>query len=196
MNQLSFDTIDKQENDANIYPIDLLKELSGKYVNGCLKLSYNSVDYFIYLHRGQIAYATNLLQPFERLQRHLRRLSHSVTTLNNEVNTSISLAFETETNNFNEEPADYQAIRWLTAQKNINSEQVELLINRIVEEVFESCLLLPQNTTNNFLKNIKIIEPITIFDLSKLIEQCYGNLKMAFGLSSDQFFLSTPLFLC
>ncbi len=177
MNQLSSNTIDKQENNANIYPIDLLTELSGKYINGCLQLSYNSVDYFIYLCRGKITYATNSLQPFERLQRHLRRLSHSVSTLNNKVNTSVSLAFETETHNINEEPADYQAIRWLINQKNITSQQAEVLIERIMEEVFESCLLLPQDTTNNFLKDIKINEPVNIVDLSHIIDKCYQNLK-------------------
>lgn len=182
MNQLSSNTIDQQENNANIYPIDILTELSNKYINGCLQLSYNSIDYFIYLFRGKITYATNSLQPFERLQRHLRRLSHSVSTLNNQVNTPISLAFETETQNINEEPTDYQAIRWLIEQKNITSEQAKVLIERIMEEVFESCLLLPQNTANNFLKEIKINEPVTIVDLSQIIDQCYKNLKQWYSV--------------
>ena len=177
MDQLSSKTIEKQKNNTNIYPFDLLTELADKQINGCLKLSYNSVDYFIYLYRGKIAYATNSLQPFERLQRHLRRLSHTVSTLNNEVNTSIRLAFETETNNFAEEPSDYQAIRWLVTQKNISSQQAVVLIDIIIKEVFETCLLLPPNTENNFIKKIQILEPIGIFDLSKIIKKCHKNLS-------------------
>lgn len=161
----------------NQFPIDLLTKLLEKQISGCLQSTYNSINYFIYLYRGKIAYATNSLEPFERLERHLRRLSHSVSSLKGEFRNSIRLIFDLETDNFAENPSDYKAIYWLVEQQHLTEEQASLLINKIIREVFETFLLLPNSCPNQLLKKAQIADPITVVDLSWIQEKCPKNIQ-------------------
>ena len=66
----------------------LLTHLANSRASGCLQISceaFSSVSFFIYLWEGKLYYATNSLAPFERLDRHLRRLSNQNTRLNSQV---------------------------------------------------------------------------------------------------------------
>ena len=65
----------------------LLTHLANSRASGCLQISceaFSSVSFFIYLWEGKLYYATNSLAPFERLDRHLRRLSNQNTRLNSQ----------------------------------------------------------------------------------------------------------------
>jgi twitching motility two-component system response regulator PilG len=174
MNQISSDTTQVA---TNPYPIDLIAELSSHQANGCLQVIYNSLTYQIYLQQGKLIYATNSLEPFERLERHLRRLSHQVKTLNSEVRSQVNLNFDTQGEKTSETAPDYQAIYWLVEQQYLTEEQANILVQRMVQEVLESYFLLPNDCQHNFKKNVILTPQLLGFDLSNLMEECQQNLK-------------------
>jgi twitching motility two-component system response regulator PilG len=53
----------------------------------------DSLTYSIYLEEGKLVYLTNSIAPYERLERHLRRLSHKNKTISNTVRTQIRQNF-------------------------------------------------------------------------------------------------------
>ncbi len=65
---------------------NILDQISHLQENSCLQVVYNSITFFIHFnHEGRLVYATNSLAPFERLERHLRRLSNQNPKLDNSI---------------------------------------------------------------------------------------------------------------
>ena len=183
MNQLTSNTRGNIETSTIPPVLDLLTKLCSDRVDGCLKVAYKSFDFFIYLNNGQITYATHSLEPFERLERHLRRLGQEVLTIKNEVRSQLRLLFDEEKNNFIEQPKDYEAIVWLLEQKYLTQEQVELLIKRLIQEVFESYLLVKDEYQNNFISDIILTTPTFRIELSSIISQGQKRLEAWQSLS-------------
>ena len=183
MNQIASNTRGNIETSKIPHSLNLLTKLCSDRVDGCLQVSYKSFHYFIYINQGKIAYATHSLEPFERLERHLRRLSHEVPILTNEIRSQLRLSFNEEQDNFVKQPRDYQAISWLSSQNFINGQQTELLIERLNKEVFESYLLLKDEYQNNFISDIILESPISLTELSLIVEQCQKNLESWQSLS-------------
>ena len=183
MNQLASNTRGNIETPTIPPALDLLAKLCSDRVDGCLKVDYKSFHFFIYLNNGQITYATYSLEPFERLERHLRRLGQEILTVKNEVRSQLRLLFDEEENNFIEQPKDYEAITWLLEQKYLTERQAELLIQRLIQEVFESYLLIKDEYQNNFISDIILQAPISSIELSSIISKCQKRLKTWQSLS-------------
>ncbi|MGK7949466.1 MAG: response regulator [Xenococcaceae cyanobacterium] len=183
MNQLTSENREKIEN----YPIppilNSLVQLANARVDGCLKISYNSIYFFIYLNQGQITYATHSLEPFERLERHLRRFSQEILTIKNEVRSQLKLLFDEEENNFKEQPKDHEAILWLIKQNYLTHRQAGLLIQRLVQEVFESYLLIRNEYKNKFISDLILQKPITKIESSSIIIKSQKKIKLWQALS-------------
>lgn len=177
MNQLSSQKSLTQETTKNAYPINLLTELSGRHISGCLKLDYDSISYFIHLEKGKIAYATNSIEPFERLERYLRRLSHSIPSLKGEVRSSVRLTFEAEIQDLMQQPPDYQAIVWLIEHNYLTNEQATLLVKKMIQEVFETYLLLPKEYQSSFTKQTPSVSDNGLMELSSVIEEAQKCLQ-------------------
>lgn len=177
MNQLSSPKSSTQEIVSDRYPIDLLTELSSRHTSGCLQLKSNSLSYFIYIEKGKIAYATNSVEPFERLERHLRRLSHTIPTLKGEVRSSVRLTFEAEIKDLMQQPPDYQAISWLVEKEHLNQEQATILVKKIIQEVFETFLLLPKDYQSKFIKQTPSVSATGLMELSSIMEQAQNCLR-------------------
>lgn len=163
--------------------LDSLTKLSGDRVDGCLKVAYNSFHFFIYLNDGKITYATHSLEPFERLERHLRRLGQEILTLKNEVRSQLTLLFDEEENNFKEQPKDYEAILWLLERKYLTERQAELLIQRLIQEVFESYLLIKDEYKIIFISDLILTTTISQLELLSIISKCQKRLKIWQSLS-------------
>jgi twitching motility two-component system response regulator PilG len=176
MNQISSSISNLPNISEDLSSIKILVELGKQQASGCLLVLYNSLNYFIYFHRGKIAYATNSLEPFERLERHLRRLSHKVAALKGELRNSIRLQFETEVENTTELSSDYQAVCWLVEQKIITEQQAELLICNLVREVLETYILLPQDSTKNFTRKTDLHFKIPLIDTEQIVDGCRKQL--------------------
>jgi len=65
----------------NTYPSQLLQQLSESRQNGLVKVATNSVEWHLYFHLGQLIFANCTLASADRLERHLRRLTHETKTL-------------------------------------------------------------------------------------------------------------------
>lgn len=183
MDQLASNTRGNIETSKIPNILDSLKKLCSDRVDGCLKVTYNSFHFFIYLNEGKISYATHSLEPFERLERHLRRLGQEILTLKNEVSSQLRLLFNEQENNFKEQPKDYEAILWLLEQKYLTERQVTLLIQRLIEEVFESYLLIQGEYQDNFVSDLILTEVVSQTELSSIVSKCQKKIEIWQSLS-------------
>lgn len=123
---------------------ELLLQLSHKYFSGCLEVSHQSIYWWIYFYQGKLLYATNSIDPFERLERYLRCLSHRNHQINGLTCSQARSNFEyhRDKNENSLIPSDYEAIYWLWQQEYIRKEDAIFLIEQVMEEVLETYLLL------------------------------------------------------
>ena len=163
--------------DVYLPPTELLEQLSSSQANGCLQVSYNSISYLIYLARGRLTYATNSLEPFERIERHLRRLNHEIPALNRELRTQVRLQFESSWHNDNIIKSDYQAICWLVAQNYLKLAEAEILVERLTREVLESYLLIPKIESEILVSKSNLSPIICSFDWQPLLKNCQQKLQ-------------------
>jgi two-component system, chemotaxis family, response regulator PixG len=156
-------------------PIELLESLAASQKSGCLRVRKDAVTYLIDLDRGHLTYATHSLDPFERLERHLRRLSHQVPQLTPEVRTQARLNFadKQETDSF----ADYRAIYWSIEQQYLTHQQAQLLIKNIAREVLESLLSFSGDFEVEFLEIQQDLPLFCKFEITVLLSECQKTLQ-------------------
>lgn len=157
----------------------LLTHLANSRASGCLQISceaFSSVSFFIYLWEGKLYYATNSLAPFERLDRHLRRLSNQNTRLNSQVIKEVKQKIQSDYSDFQKFPSDYQGILWLK-QEYLQLTEVITLLRRLLREVFESLLCLPQPLIYKFVEHSQPKVELCSFDLISYTEQCRKRLQ-------------------
>ncbi|MBD2353081.1 response regulator [Tolypothrix sp. FACHB-123] len=169
---------------TKLSPQNLLSQLSKSSDSTCLQAFSNSVSWAVYLEQGKITYATHSIEPFDRLERHLRRLSHQVPLLNSQTRVQLRLMFELDSpsqqieqqSNLVNHPAEYQAITWLVNQGHLHSTQAAVLIQELVKEVIESLLLIK---VGNFeLSNLPPDVPkLCRLDVEKIIERCQARIQ-------------------
>ncbi|MEH1940193.1 MAG: response regulator [Nostoc sp.] len=169
---------------AKLRPLSLLRQLSNCSDSTCLQALSNSVSWSIYLEQGKITYATHSVEPFDRLERHLRRLSHQIPLLTSEIRVQVRLMFESDSHsqliedesNSRSHPPEYQAISWLVSQQHLHSTQAAVLIQELVKEVIESFLLIKEG-------NYELTEPLSKMpkicrlDVDKILERCQLRLQ-------------------
>jgi twitching motility two-component system response regulator PilG len=160
-------------------PLSLLAQLSSRQANGCLQISSGSVSWSIYLEQGKLFYASDSVDPFERLDRHLRRLSRQIPTLVSAVRVQVRLIFESDLESQSSQNPDYQAICWLVNQQYINPVQAATLIEDLAEEVIVSLLSVKEGTYQ--LINQDQSEELPKFcrlELRTLVERCHEQLRL------------------
>ena len=170
-------------------PLSLLRHLSSCFENTCLQVQSHSVNWWIYLEEGKIAYATHSIEPFDRLERHLRRLSVQIPALTSEIRVQLRMMFEPDSQRLSDktvedtqesisptQPSDYQAICWLIAQKYLNPTQAAVLIQELVKEVIESFLLIKKGTYE-FHKHLILSPKICRLDAEKLLSFSQDRLQ-------------------
>ncbi|NES23364.1 MAG: response regulator [Symploca sp. SIO3E6] len=159
-------------------PLSLLAQLSSRQANGCLRVSSGSVTWSIYLEQGKLLYASDSVDPFERLDRQLHRLSRQIPTLVSAVRTQVRQIFGSDVESNSSENPDYQAICWLVNQEYLNSSQAATLVEAIAEEVIEAFLGVREGTYQ--LIDQKEVEELPKFcrlELRTLVERCYEQLR-------------------
>ncbi|MEO0934668.1 MAG: response regulator [Cyanobacteria bacterium J06641_2] len=176
-------------------PLSLLRHLSSCFENTCLQIQSNTVNWWIYLEEGKIAYATHSVEPFDRLERHLRRLSTQIPALTSEIRVQLRMMFEPDSQRLSEktvedglesispqQPSDYQAICWLVNQKYLNPTQAAILIQELVKEVIESFLLIKKGTYK-FHKHLNLSPKICRLDAEKLLSFSQDRLQSWYKLN-------------
>ncbi len=169
---------------TKLRPLSLLRQLSNCSDSTCLQALNNSVSWSIYLEQGKITYATHSVEPFDRLERHLRRLSYQIPLLTSEVRVQVRLMFEPDSHsqliehesNSRSHPPEYQAISWLVSQQHLHSTQAAVLIQELVKEVIESFLLIKEGTYE-LTEPIDRMPRICRLDVEKILERCQVRLQ-------------------
>lgn len=166
---------------SNVTVESLLKQLANSHASGCLQIScetFSSVSFFLYLWEGKLCYATNSLAPFERLERHLRRLSNQNSQLNSQVIKEVRQKVDNSLGSYTDNPSDYQGILWLLFKKQyLDHKEAVTLLRRIIREVFESLLCLPEGLIYKFVKQSYPLEKIYSFDVHSYVEQCQKRIQ-------------------
>lgn len=159
----------------------ILKHLAHSRASGCLQVSseaYSSISFFLYIWEGKLCYATNSLAPFERLERHLRRLSCSSTKLTTQTIKEVRKRANNDIGSYIDNPSDYEGIYWLVVrQRCLQDQEVTTLLRRIIREVFEALFSLPQDIRYKFVEQEESIPRLCSFDLNSYIEQCQKRLQ-------------------
>ncbi|HEY9845069.1 MAG TPA: response regulator [Candidatus Caenarcaniphilales bacterium] len=168
-------TLDNRGTIQQVDSLSLLAQLSNQQTNGRLQVSSGSVFWSIYLEQGKLVYATHSVEPIDRIDRHLRRLSHQTATFTTEVRTQVRLLFETEQNQGNHN-SDYQAICWLVQQHYLSPVQAIALIEELAKEIIESLLLVTEGTYELFDGPNELTQFCRL-QLQPLVEHCQKRLK-------------------
>ncbi len=169
---------------TKLRPLSLLRQLSNCSDSTCLQVLSNSVSWSIYLEQGKITYATHSVEPFDRLERHLRRLSQQIPLLTNEVRVQVRLMFEPDSHsqlikddsNSRSHPPEYQAISWLVSQQHLHSTQAAVLVQELVKEVIESFLLIKEGTYE-LTEPLDRMPKICRLGVEKILEYCQVRLQ-------------------
>ena len=169
--------IENKLTNQDITPTQLLEKFSNSQFNGCLQVFDNSLFYLIYFDQGKLIYATNSVDPFERLERHLRNFSHKIPTLTKSIITTIRLKFEKKSQSPSSLPLDYQGIYWLVKRKYLNPREAAQLIISLMQEVFETYLLLPTIAQNSFIPDSEQKSIFCRIKVKTLVARCYKRLQ-------------------
>jgi chemotaxis family two-component system response regulator PixG len=132
----------------SLHPHRLLLRLIHQRLTGCLKVETSIADWSIYFSEGELTFATSSLSPFERLDRHLGRLSQHIPTLGGAVRSQVRALFDRKplTNHSRISP-DYQAILRLVEQQYLSVSEAQQLIKQLAQEVLSGFLMLYEGET-------------------------------------------------
>jgi two-component system, chemotaxis family, response regulator PixG len=142
MNQGSSSVADTER---TLNPIKLLEQLATSQAKGCLRIVANDIVWLLYFYEGKLFYANHSLEPIERLEQHLRRLSPVI--LANQVYTDLREQLKEANLEATYPSLDYQAIRWAIAQGHITEQTAGTLVKSITKEVLQSYLLITTGTS-------------------------------------------------
>lgn len=156
-------------------PLSLLTHLSGCYDSAHLKVCSSSVSWSIYLEQGKITYASHSVDAFERLERHLHRLSNQFPKIVSETRAQLRLMFETDPESQSLQNSDYQAISWLVSHQYLNTVQAAKLIEGLVKEVIESFLWVKEGTYE--LRDTDALPEFCRLELQPIVEHCQQQLQ-------------------
>jgi twitching motility two-component system response regulator PilG len=163
-----------------LHPLSLLAQLTSRRAVGGLQVFHGSVTWSIFLEDGKLTYACNSVDPFERLDRHLRRLSQQIPTLISATRVQVRLLFETAMENQSLPYSDYQAICWLVNQEYITPQQAALLVEELAKEVLESFLALREGSYEfNPATPLDELPKFCRLDMRSLVEHCQKQLRQS-----------------
>lgn len=155
-----------------LHILSLLAQTAGRRTTGCLRVTYDSQTWMLFLEQGKVLYASTT-DPFGRLDRHLRRLSNRLPGLASPVRVQVRLLFEQTVSEISYLCKDYDAICWLVEQQYLTELQAGELIEALTKDVLET--LLPLRYGSHDLVEETLLPEVPRFcrlDLRSLVEAC------------------------
>jgi two-component system, chemotaxis family, response regulator PixG len=143
MNQGSSSVADTER---TLNPIKLLEQLASSQAKGCLRVTANEIVWLLYFYEGKLFYANHSLEPIERLEQHLRRVTSN--QLGDRIYTELREQLQDSSIEATYPSPDYQSIRWLIAQGHITEQTAGTLVKNITKEVLQSYLLITNGTSD------------------------------------------------
>ena len=180
-----------------LHLLSILARSVSRQASGCLQVSDGAHTWRLFLEQGKLAFASNSINPFGRLDRYLRRLSSHIPSLASPVRVQVRLLFENPIEDPNSLCKDYEAICWLVEQQYLTGAQAAELIETLAKDVLES--LLPLQTGSHDLIEKDLLKELPRFcalDVRSLVEACQIKstrrpLNYAKPTLSDSAFAST-----
>jgi two-component system, chemotaxis family, response regulator PixG len=163
-----------------IHPLSLLAQMSSRQTSGRLQVTSEATVWSLYLDQGQLVYATNLVDPFERLDRHLQQIGREVSTIVSALRVQVRLLFEQVGRSQYSPDPDYRAICWLVEQNYLTPSQAANLIDGLAKEVMEGFLAVKAGTHDVVDRvHLESYPDFCRMDLRSLVEYCQGRLRQA-----------------
>lgn len=161
-----------------LHPLSLLAQYISRAASGCLQISSGGSSWFLYLEQGKLIYASDISDPFGRLDRHLRRLSVQAPSLVSAVRVQVRLMFEMPAAEAVIQNNDYRAICWLVEQQHFTPEQAATLIESLAKEVIETFLPI-QTGSYEFVEQDLLADfpKFCQLDLRTLVEDCQNQVR-------------------
>ncbi|MBE9063773.1 response regulator [cf. Phormidesmis sp. LEGE 11477] len=168
-----------------LHPLSLLAQLISRQVSGCLRLTasypeWNSAErqpaqWRLLLERGQLNFATNSVNSFDRLIRHLQAAATGVPS---SICEQMRLLFEEGDQVADVISRDYRALCWLVEQKYLSDEQAGQIVGAIALEVIEPFLNIREGSYELISRTqIESIPTYCRLDLRPIVEICQRNSK-------------------
>ena len=154
-------------------PAELVDQLT-TLTSGCLHVADSTLEWFIYVQRGQLVYATNTADPFERVERYLRGLPQMSDLSNGDLRTQVRLMEQdSPPENLT---TDYQALRWLVNEGHCDGASLSNIASKMSAEVLESYLLLPEGDYEVHKRSMGELAPICQLELESLWPRMWERL--------------------
>jgi twitching motility two-component system response regulator PilG len=161
-----------------LQPLSLLAQLISRRIDGCLQIVSGTTSWLLYLDEGNLAYATNSISPFERLDRCLVHLSDQIPALEQLDRSLLRQRFEALPGTFPSSSSDYQAIYWLVEQQYLNTDQAALLISEIAKDAIKPLLSVTEGMYELIARQNFLHYPtLCRLDLRSLVEECHSELR-------------------
>ncbi|MBW4573705.1 MAG: response regulator [Aphanothece sp. CMT-3BRIN-NPC111] len=155
-------------------PLALLDQLYTSQANGYLQVLSGQVSWSIYFENGKITYASHSVEPFERLERHLRRLGYKMTDFLKDAFAQVQLSINGNTEQ-SLKNVDYSTVCALIGKQHLNNFQAAELIEELAKEVIETFSWVKEGSYKFF--DVQIGQPLLArLDVKSLIEYCQKRL--------------------
>jgi two-component system, chemotaxis family, response regulator PixG len=154
-----------------IDPTQIIQQYLQDTHTGCLIIEGESVAWFAFINYGQLMYITHSVEPIDRLDNQLRRLSRRIPAVSAEVRTHIRLSLEPTKDLSSPTRPDIKGISLLTQEALLSEKEICALLLEMSRESLES-LLLSQEHTYTFVETqspFYIGKPI---DFGALVLEC------------------------
>ena len=170
--------------------------------SGCLQIVSGASVWLFFLRQGKLLYASSSVDPFGRLNRHIRRLSIQIPSLVSAVRVQLRLLFDSPSletgaantaNNGSPVGAmanslgqnsiatalassrDYRAICWLVEQRHLAPRQAASLIEDLAKEVTGMVLSVPIDRYELIEQDLSEAPQFCDLDLKTLVAQCQAQ---------------------
>lgn len=182
---IDLDDISKEQKES---ASELLKGLESSR-NGCVYVVRDRIRWSFYMERGRLVYAAHSLDSFERLERHLRGLSREVPALNDKLRSQLRLMFDDPSPDNAKYKVtseilctEYLAILWLVNENYLPKIMAGKLVARIIQEVVEAFLCLPNGGFNGIYYEHFLQETYCSLSINRILEVVTQRLQSWYKL--------------
>jgi two-component system, chemotaxis family, response regulator PixG len=135
-------------------PVKVIEKLAQSSASGFLMATHNETTWYVYFVEGKIFYANHSLEPFERLELHLRRIGKKFALeIDQQIYLDLREYFSSNKLDGFYPSCDYQAICSLVSQKQLSQSHAINIIQAITKESLRTFLLL-SNVTSKFIPRL------------------------------------------
>jgi twitching motility two-component system response regulator PilG len=158
--------------------------------DGSAHIVRDRIQWTFYVERGKLVYATHSLDGLERLERHLRRMSRELPSLTDKLRSQLRLMFDDASSehikpsNPNNEfiCVEYLAVIWLVNENHLPKPMANKLIARIMQEVIEIFLCLPDGEFKIVHNKHSLQEAYCGLSIDRILEVVPQRLKAWYDL--------------